>query len=234
MDASPPKDSLKRTPRGTPEQVPGEVAGEVQDEALMQRYQQGDADAFTQLYQRHRPGLFRYLLRSCGDPAVAEEIYQDVWIEVINARLRYQPSAAFGAWLYRIGRNKMIDHLRRAGHPATPGHNEAAVELHPAPPCQVPDLQTQSDQTLSRFRAAMQVLPAEQREAFMLRHERGFGVAEIAEITGVSRETAKSRLRYAMSKLRAAIAEPEVSSQPSPAHSGSVPTSDSDEGSKHG
>lgn len=181
----------------------------VTDEVLMGRYQQGEADAFTVLYQRHRDGLFRYLLKGCRIHAVAEEIFQDVWTEVINARARYRPQAPFAAWLFRIGRNRMIDHLRRAGHAATPQVDDNVVQLAATQPAELPEQRMQAADEMSRFRHALNELPFEQREAFVLKHEKSFSLAEIAEITGVNAETAKSRLRYAMSKLREILHNPQ-------------------------
>ena len=80
------------------------------DEILMLRYRDGDTDAFARLYARHKGPLYRYLLRQCGQPAVAEELFQDVWLKLIAGRSGYAVQARFAAWLYRIAHNRLVDH----------------------------------------------------------------------------------------------------------------------------
>lgn len=171
------------------------------DELLMSRYRDGDADAFTVLYGRHRQSLYRFMLRSIGDRGTAEELYQDVWTRLIDARDRYEVSARFQTYLYRIARNRLIDHYRK--------HAPSLIE----DPDRVPDLDGLDsethviDQMEQQDRAvaladALRQLPLEQRTAFIMRAERDMSLEEIASISGVGRETIKSRLRYATGKLR--------------------------------
>lgn len=174
------------------------------DEALMLAYRDGDAGAFDVLYARHRGGTYRYLLRQCRNAALAEELFQDVWMNLIRARAGYTVQARFTTWLYRIAHNRLVDHFRR--------HDKDAVSLDDdnAMPVAEPEATRSADPAVgaeSRAQAAQLLallgsLPAEQREAFVLQHEGGMSVEEIAETTGVTRETAKSRLRYALAKLR--------------------------------
>ena len=174
------------------------------DEALMLAYRDGDAGAFDVLYARHRGGTYRYLLRQCRNAALAEEMFQDVWMNLIRARAGYTVQARFTTWLYRIAHNRLMDHFRR--------HDSDAVSLDDdnAAPAAEPEAPRGADPAVgaeSRALAAQLLtllgrLPAEQREAFVLQQEGGMSVEEIAETTGVSRETAKSRLRYALAKLR--------------------------------
>lgn len=171
---------------------------EVPDEELMLAYGGGDAGAFETLYRRHRAGLFRFVLRSVRARAVAEELYQEVWIRAIEARARYVPKAKFTTWLYAIAHNLLVDHWRRAGL--------QLVALDEAVAANTPDpaRQLEGRQALQRFAAALEALPIAQREAFLLHEEGGLTVAEIATATGSNEEAAKSRLRYAMAKLKAA------------------------------
>jgi RNA polymerase sigma factor (sigma-70 family) len=173
---------------------------EAPDEELMLAYGGGDAGAFEALYARHRARLFRFILRSIQVRAVAEELYQEVWMRVIEARASYTPSARFSTWLFTIAHNRMVDHWRRAGVPLV------ALDDHD-PPDGAPDPARHAEgrQTLARFAAVLERLPPAQREAFLLHEEAGLTVAEIAAATGSNEEAAKSRLRYAMAKLRAAI-----------------------------
>src|SRR4029079_9056991 len=84
-------------------------------EELMIAYRDGDAGAFETLYARHRGALYRFVLRSLKDRSVAEELFQEAWIRVIEARERYAPSAKFTTWLYTIAHNLLVDHWRRKG-----------------------------------------------------------------------------------------------------------------------
>lgn len=175
---------------------------EAPDEQLMLAYRGGDAAAFEELYARHRARLFRFVLRNIKVRAVAEELYQEVWMRMVEARSNYQATARFTTWLYTIAHNRLVDHWRRAGL--------SLVSLEEQDvPADTPDPahHAEARETLARFAAALDALPAAQREAFLLHEEAGMTVAEIATATGANEEAAKSRLRYAMAKLKAAIAD---------------------------
>ena len=176
----------------------------------MLQYRDGDATAFDLLYARHKGALFRYCLRHCRERSSAEEIFQDVWMRVIGARQRYQPRAKFTTWLYRIAHNRLIDHYRsdNPGRFQSLGDEDDGVSALPAADGNdEPDRRLASGRQAARLRALLAALPAEQRDVFLLHEEAGLGLAAIAEVSGVGRETAKSRLRYALSKLRAALKE---------------------------
>jgi RNA polymerase sigma-70 factor (ECF subfamily) len=180
--------------------------GNVPDEDLMLAYRAGDAAAFDALYARHRGGVFRYLRRQTRNAAVAEELFQDVWMRLIDARARYEPQAKFSTWLYTIAHNRLMDHFRSGRRAALVSYDDAD-DPPPEPVADTP----QPEETLARKQdaarllAAIDALPAAQREAFVLQQEGDLSVEEIAAATGVNRETAKSRLRYAMAKLRAQL-----------------------------
>ncbi len=176
------------------------------DEGLMGRYREGDAQAFEVLYVRHKGPLYRYILRQCGVAAVAEELFQDVWMKLIGARRRYEARAKFTTYLYHLAHNRVIDHYRRQSTGIPISHDENPDESLME---QVADNAAhEPDNTLARRRQALQLLqllgdlPEAQREAFLLRAESGLSLEQIAEVTGVTQETAKSRLRYALAKLR--------------------------------
>lgn len=175
----------------------------------MTRYRDGDDSAFDTLYERHRGGLYRFMLRQCGSRAVAEELYQDVWLSVIRVRASYTVSAKFTTWLYQMARNRIIDNHRRASiRPVSGAEVGSDAQSEPsAPDGEQPDRQAQSAQGLETLARLVDALPDEQREAFLLREEAGMSVQEIAECTGVNNQTAKSRLRYAVKKLRAGWSE---------------------------
>src|SRR5699024_1409435 len=173
-----------------------EDAGAVTDEILMQRYARGDTAAFDTLYARHRGPLYRYLLRGCGNRDAAGELFQDVWARLIRARHRYRPRARFTTWLFRMAQNRLIDHSRRQRP-----RGDMPADLA-APDHDNPEQRTDRRQAADRLLIAIAALPFEQREAILLKEERDLSLAAIAEVTGVGRETVKSRLRYALAKLR--------------------------------
>lgn len=175
------------------------------DCALMLRYADGDTLAFETLYARHNDALYRYLLRLCYHRPTAEDIFQETWGKIVKARKGYRPTARFRTWLFRIAHNCFIDHVRRNGRHA---HD---VELDPEAWCsevEAPDVATERLLARRRLEKALMEIPAEQREAFLLHEEGGLAIDQIATVTGVDREAAKSRLRYAVRKLRVAIDEP--------------------------
>jgi RNA polymerase sigma-70 factor, ECF subfamily len=178
------------------------------DDELMLRYRGGDAVAFEALYRRHRAALYRFLLRQLGDAARAEEVFQDVWMRVIDARDRYQPRARFGPWLYAIAHNRLTDAWRAGGRAEILGQEESEGALEELPAADLPaHVWLDRKRAAERLFAALARLPEVQREAFLMQQEGELSVEEIAAATGVSRETAKSRLRYAVAKLRASLGE---------------------------
>jgi RNA polymerase sigma factor (sigma-70 family) len=175
---------------------------EAPDEQLMLAYREGDAAAFETLYARHRARLYRFVLRSVKSRAIGEELFQEIWMRVIEARLRYKPQARFTTWLYTIAHNHLVDHWRKRGLTLV------ALEADEMPGASPdPADHAQARESLARFAAALEALPPLQREAFLLHEEGGLSVAEIAAATQTNEEAAKSRLRYAMAKLKAAISD---------------------------
>jgi RNA polymerase sigma-70 factor, ECF subfamily len=174
------------------------------DEDLMLAYRGGDAGAFDELYGRHKAPLYRYLLRQCRDSATAEELFQDIWVNLIRARSTYTVSARFTTYLYKLAHNRLIDHYRRRAPAALVSFDDdEAVLPEPSAGAELePDRALEVRQHASRLLQLLDALPAAQREAFVLQHETGMSIEDIALATGVTRETAKSRLRYAMAKLR--------------------------------
>ena len=184
------------------------------DAALITAFAGGDARAFEALYTAHKGGIYRYFLRSLRDAGLAEELAQDVWTAVIRAAAQWQPEARFTTWLYRLAHNRLIDHYRRSNlvafsaldgehdeEGADPGAGRPAAHEHAS---SAPE----PDEALAQRRAALQVvhlveaLPPAQREALLLQIEGGLTLEEIAAATGQGFETVKSRLRYALAKVR--------------------------------
>jgi RNA polymerase sigma-70 factor (ECF subfamily) len=169
------------------------------DEDLMIRYGRGERDAFDELYRRHRAGLHRFIRRLAGSDA--DEIFQEVWLAVIKSRRRYQPTARFMTYLYTIAHHRAVARLRRKG--LYDGENcDGDIAADDAPgPFEV----TFGGELSGVLQKAIDALPAAQREAFLMQAEGGLSLDEIAVASGASRETVKSRLRYATRRLRAAL-----------------------------
>lgn len=179
------------------------------DSALMLRYKDGDEAAFEQLYRRHNDALYRYLLRLCRNQHTAEDLYQETWSKIIRSRSRYRPTAKFTTFLFRVAHNSFIDHIRRNKR------HSAVSESDPdttAAPGDEPAVLVEKSKARERLEAALLILPDEQRDVFLLHEESGLNLDAIAHVTGVNRETVKSRLRYAVKKLKAAMADPDLTS----------------------
>lgn len=179
------------------------------DETLMLRYRNGDAGAFERLYARHKGPLYRYLLRQCGQPA-AEELFQDVWLKLIAARAGYTVQAQFTTWLYRIAHNRVVDHYRASARGLPLSYADDCPEWTniPAPDAVQPENQDERRRQSEHLLALLADLPEAQREALLLKEEAGLSLDAIAQATGTGRETVKSRLRYALARLRQGLGGP--------------------------
>jgi RNA polymerase sigma-70 factor (ECF subfamily) len=181
------------------------------DEALMLAYRDGDATAFEALYGRWRDRLYRYLGHQARD--VADELFQDVWLRVVKARAQYEVAAKFSTWLFRIAHNRLMDHYRARGRGIvklfdTPLEEDApAAADPPAPAWETPPAMLDRRRAAQRILDCLETLPPPQREAFLLAEESGMSLQEIARASGVGRETAKSRLRYALERLRRCLGD---------------------------
>jgi RNA polymerase sigma factor (sigma-70 family) len=189
------------------------------DDALMRAYALGDARAFERLYARHAGALYRFVRRLLGRAAgtQCDEVFQDTWLRVVRARERWSPQGAtFRTWLFTLAHHRAIDVLRRSGRevslagdddderePWQPAADAQAWRDWPAaaPSSSVEDT-TFWRAAGQRLLDCLDSLPAPQRSAFLLHHEDGLSLDELARTLEVGFETAKSRLRYAMSKLR--------------------------------
>ncbi len=180
------------------------------DEALMLAFAAGDMVAFDVLYARHRRGLYAFLGRQVPSTQL-DDLFQDVWLRVARSRASYQPTARFRTWLYQIARNRAID-LAREKPLALAGDLVGADDCDDDP-CDTfadessptPEQSAVARQEAARLERALATLPPPQREAFLLREHAELSLEDIARVTGVSAETAKSRLRYAINKLRTAL-----------------------------
>jgi len=185
------------------------------DDHLMSAYAGGDAAAFEALYARHQAGLYRFVRRLLGGALAAQtdEVFQDTWLRVVNARASWQPQgASFRTWLFTLAHHRVIDVWRRSGREVsitTDDDDDAPWEPDAAegvPWQQWPAPQGEDiafwRRAGERLLACLEELPLPQRSAFLLHHDDGLSLADVASALDVGFETAKTRLRYAMSKLR--------------------------------
>lgn len=181
------------------------------DATLMQRYAQGDAAAFEALYRRHELRVWRFILRMVRDQALAEELMQDVWFAVAREAVRYRPVAKFTTWLLTLAHHRVVDSFRTAKQhvslDAPDADGDTLGDRVAADSGFGPLRQVESREQAAALLDAVAALPADQREAFLLQAEGGMSVEEIAAATGAAFETARSRLRYARSKLREHLRE---------------------------
>jgi RNA polymerase sigma factor (sigma-70 family) len=177
------------------------------DEQLMLQYKGGDASAFEVLYSRYRQPLFRYLQHQTGNAAIAEELFQDIWLNLIRARERYEVTASFKTFIYRMSHNRLIDYYRKNKHGIPTSYDEQDPLLNSEQKNNpvTPQRKVEGMQQLEQLMTAIDMLPEAQREAFLLKENTGLSVEEIAEITNTKPETAKSRIRYALKKIRETV-----------------------------
>ncbi|MEH6649206.1 MAG: sigma-70 family RNA polymerase sigma factor [Motiliproteus sp.] len=177
------------------------------DENLMLAYAGGSYSAFETLYGRYRGPVLRFYRRQTQPPALAEELLHEAFIRLIKARKQYQPTARFRVYFWRIVRNLLVDHYRSQSRTLPEPFGEADPELTLADHIDQPEVHAEQNQQLTRLLALVQQLPADQRDAFLLKEEAELSLAEIAELTDCGTETVKSRLRYAIIKLRSGMEE---------------------------
>ena len=196
-------------------------AHEPTDDALMTAYAHGNAAAFEQLYTRHQAGLYRFVRRLLGTAlsAQVDEVFQDTWLRVVHARASWAPQgASFRTWLFTLAHHRAIDLLRKSGREVAletfegedgePWQPDGVAWQHwPAPASA-----TLASDDLAFWRRAgerllscLDELPLPQRSAFLLHHDDGLPLDDVARALEVGFETAKTRLRYAMSKLRSCM-----------------------------
>jgi RNA polymerase sigma-70 factor (ECF subfamily) len=185
------------------------------DESLMLRYRDGDVRAFELLVTRHRKALFNFILRFVRDTAAAEDVTQETFLRLVKGADAYERQAKFTTWLYTIARNLCVDAARRGKHrkaaslDAPLGDEDGSASLLDLVPDGAAgvDRQAQSRELAVRLRQAIEALPDEQREIFLLREVADLQFNEIANVIGCPENTVKSRMRYALEKLREALEE---------------------------
>ncbi len=182
------------------------------DEQLMERFAKGDPACIEELLRRHRGPLYGYLLRTLGRPDLAEDAFQEVFLKIIKGAKRYKAKAKFKQWMYTIARNHCIDLSRRQKHrntesldrPAYDNQGESKLDQvaseNPGPENGV--LEKEKGQMLEQ---AIAGLEPDQKEVFLMREKLEMPFQEIADMVGIPINTAKSRMRYALTNLRKSL-----------------------------
>lgn len=171
------------------------------DETLLALYLQGDNQAFSLLYTRHKGGLYRYFLRQCQSQAQAEDMYQDTWSQVISKADSFRQQSQFNTWLYRIAHNKLVDQMRHLQVVEQVIEQGSEAPEDAAGNGQIDDW-LNSKIAAEAIQGCVAKLPQAQKDSFLLKEEGGLSVAQIAEVVGANLEACKSRLRYAVQALR--------------------------------
>jgi len=176
------------------------------DARLMLAFRAGDRAAFETLFQRHTPPLVNFLARMVRDRGRAEELAQEVFIRIYNARERYEAKARFSTWMFGIAHNLALNDLDRAWRKRERPMDDGAETRH-ADPGAGPEEQVDARRTSERLETALRGLPERQRAALLLRTNEGLGYDEIAEALGVSMASVKSLIHRAREGLSQKLRE---------------------------
>jgi RNA polymerase sigma-70 factor (ECF subfamily) len=185
------------------------------DEDLMVLYQRGEVRAFELLLSRHRKPVFNFILRFVGDRETAEDLLQEAFMRVIKGAEAYKRQAKFTTWLYTIARNLCVDQTRRRKHrkhasldaPIDTGDDSGTL-LDVIPSNEMAsDRKSVNKQLHATMQRAVEGLSEEQREVFLMREFLDMPFKQIADVVGVPENTVKSRMRYALEKLRLELDE---------------------------
>jgi RNA polymerase sigma-70 factor (ECF subfamily) len=189
---------------------------ELTDEVLMARYQRGDRTAFTMLVRRHQTPLYNFALRQLRIQSAAEDVVQEVFVRVVQNAADFKHEARFTTWLYTITRNLCIDQIRKRAlrkHASLDESKQGEEGDGPTLGEQTADHRASVEREATgtelkvRIAKAVDLLPDDQREVFLMREIANLPFKEIAEITGVPENTVKSRMRYALERLQEALSE---------------------------
>jgi RNA polymerase sigma-70 factor (ECF subfamily) len=193
------------------------VQGDATDEMLMVRYQRGDRHAFATLVHRYETPIYNFVIRQLRLASLAEDVTQDVFLRVVQKASEFKHEARFSTWLYTIARNLCIDELRKASHRRHPSLDhpprgaadgrplgDSVATSHPSASA---ERAAAGAEVASSIVRAVDALPDEQREVFLLREIGNLPFKEIAAVTGVGENTVKSRMRYALDRLQEALSD---------------------------
>ena len=184
-----------------------------EDDQLMIRIQSGDSRAFEELVDRYQAALIGFFFRNTHDRQASEDLTQETLLRVFNQSWDYIPLGRFRAWMYRIGRNLMIDSIRKQSHDALvkavlgkkEDEDDALARL--AGEVLPPDQKAYQRELFQLVDQLLDEVPEEQRLTFTLHHYSGLTLSEVAEVMESSLPTTKSRLRLTREKLQKMLAE---------------------------
>lgn len=179
---------------------------ELSDEELMLMFKYGRVEAFDLLFEKYRRPLLNFMLRMLGERAIAEDMFQEVFIQVVRAAPRYEATARFSTWLYTIATNRCLNHLNSAAH----RHGHRTISLHADSTLTAgldssrptPDEEAAAREIAHRLHRVVMGLPPPQRAAFLLRETHGKQYEEIADILGQPMGTVKTNLHRARETVR--------------------------------
>ncbi|WP_455375163.1 sigma-70 family RNA polymerase sigma factor [Kaarinaea lacus] len=172
------------------------------NEDLMISYSLGNAEAFEELYHRNKAPLYRYFLRQLDQAALAEEFAHEVWLRVIKSRESYLPTAKFTTYLFQIAHNHLVDHFRKTSKVREVDIEDNEDEVQNVFDASDPGAVIDKEKCRALLLSLIKELPEEQREVFLLKEEGNLSIEEIAQVVHENIETVKSRMRYALKKLK--------------------------------
>jgi RNA polymerase sigma-70 factor (ECF subfamily) len=181
------------------------------DEELVVLYADGENAAFDVLLSRYKSGIYSYIYYIVRNKDLAEDIFQETFVKVITTvrQGRYTENGKFKAWITRIAHNLVIDYFRQERNENTVSNDDTEVDLfNNMKLCDgtIEDHLVRS-QVLSDVKKLIHHLPKSQREVLEMRYYQDMSFKEIADITGVSINTALGRMRYAILNMRRMVAE---------------------------
>ncbi len=177
----------------------------VDDNTLIQQYLDGDSNAFEILLNRYKNGIFRFILGFCNNHSEAEDLLQEVFIKIIKGLHNFKGDSRFSTYFFTVARNCCIDRHRKKSRILEKDLDKEIVENFKHPETHSPSDNIERSETRAIILEAVNKLPPEQKEAFLLKEESGATIAEIAKIAGCPENTIKSRLRYAVQSLRLSL-----------------------------
>ncbi|GCD77590.1 RNA polymerase subunit sigma-24 [Thermaurantimonas aggregans] len=184
------------------------------DQQLIELYLSGNEGAFAHLLSRHQKKVYQYILSKVKDDDLADDIFQDVFIKVINTLKlgRYNEEGKFINWVLRISHNYIIDHFRKTSKTNFVTETADQKSIFTRIKATVPSWESQviCEQTEADLKKLISMLPPDQRQVLEMRIYEDLSFKEIAELTTVSINTALGRMRYALINLRKLIKKHKV------------------------
>lgn len=186
-------------------------AAAISDQELIAKYLNGNEKSLEKLIYRHKRKVFAYIMMVVKDDQLADDIFQDTFIKVINTFRSgtYKEEGKFIQWIMRIAHNLIIDHFRRAKRLPLVNNSNDDYDIFDMVRITDPSIEEQiiTEQIHEDVRSLIEFLPEEQKEVLVMRHYDNMSFKEIADATNVSINTALGRMRYALINLRKIVKE---------------------------